>query len=376
MNRKGLKPALWPAGWQVIRLLAQVVLLGASQSEADGYYLKRQATPYRYRRACIPMTKIERNLSDHALRAASTKSVVIFLSTYNGARYLGEQLDSIIRQSHPYWQIAVSDDGSSDESLEILQEYQAQVGSIRFSIKAGPRQGFSANFISLVTEKSISADFYSFCDQDDIWHEDKLERAVAWLEQIPAGQPALYCGRTRLVDDHGRHLGESPLFSKRPSFSNALVQSLAGGNTMVFNDSARRLLVDAGKLSVVSHDWWIYLLVSGANGHIRYDETPSIDYRQHSGNQIGANSSVSDRVLRLRRLFAGHFKQWNDVNIESLLCCQHLLAEQHRETLLAFAMARKKSLLSRCRGILSSGVYRQTLLGNLGLIVAILLAKI
>nr|WP_298139521.1 glycosyltransferase family 2 protein [uncultured Pseudomonas sp.] len=313
--------------------------------------------------------------SSGAVRKESPK-VAILLSTHNGARYLAQQLDSIINQSYPHWQLAVSDDGSCDGTLDILLEYQRRLGRDRLTIKPGPCLGFHANFLSLVLDEAIAADAYAYCDQDDLWHPDRLERGLEWLARARSGLPALYCGRTHLVDERGKHLGQSPLFDRPPTFTNSLVQSLAGGNTMLFNHAARDLLIDAGPLPIISHDWWTYMLVSGAGGQVYYDKTPSIDYRQHGGNLIGANSNLGDRLYRLRRMFAGHFKQWNDINIESLRRCQHLLTEQHREVLLTFAKARKNSLLSRCRGVMSSGVYRQTLLGNLGLVIAILLGKI
>lgn len=322
------------------------------------------------------MSQYEDCLERSAPARQESPKVAILLSTHNGARYLAQQLDSIISQSYPHWQLAVSDDGSCDGTLDILLEYQRRLGHERLTIQPGPCLGFYANFLSLVLDGTIAADAYAYCDQDDLWHPDRLERGLEWLAGVPPGLPALYCGRTRLVDERGQYLGQSPLFDRPPTFINALVQSLAGGNTMLFNHAARSLLIGAGQLPIVSHDWWTYMLVSGAGGQVYYDKTPSIDYRQHGGNLIGANSSLGDRLYRLRRMFAGHFKQWNDINIESLRCCQHLLTEQHREVLLMFAMARKKSLLSRCRGVLSSGVYRQTLLGNLGLVAAILLGKI
>lgn len=313
-----------------------------------------------------------------ALDAGATKSplVAILLSTYNGEKFLIEQLDSICNQNHKNWIIGVSDDDSSDATLTILRHYQTLLGTTRLRIFSGPGRGFAANFLSLVCEPSIEADLFTFCDQDDIWHSDRLERALRWLQEIPAERPALYCGRTRLVDNKGLCLGNSPLFRKLPSFNNALVQSLAGGNTMVFNAAARALLSNAGNLPVVSHDWWSYMLVSGCGGLVKYDPQPAIDYRQHGANLIGSNSSVSDRFYRLRQMFAGKFKDWNDVNLDALHCCRHLLTAQHSRTLLAFTTARKAALLPRCFGVLKSGVHRQTIFGDLGLIAATFVGKI
>ncbi|PAV69458.1 hypothetical protein WR25_25680 [Diploscapter pachys] len=100
------------------------------------------------------------------------------------------------------------------------------------------------------------ADYYAWCDQDDIWHPEKLARAVTRLSSVPEGVPALYCARTELVDQDGKHLGFSPVYSRSACFRNALVQNIAGGNTMVFNDALMKLLREAGNnATIVSHDW-------------------------------------------------------------------------------------------------------------------------
>jgi len=86
-----------------------------------------------------------------------------------------------------------------------------------------PAEGFVANFLSLTCKASIEADYYAYSDQDDVWESDKLERAVRWLQTVPENIPALYCSRTRLVDAENNEIGLSPLFSKPPSFANALI---------------------------------------------------------------------------------------------------------------------------------------------------------
>ena len=115
----------------------------------------------------------------------------------------------------------------------------------------------------------------------------------------------LYCGRTRTVDEDGRVVGFSPQFSRPPCFANALVHNIAGGNTMVMNDSARQLILEAGVVDVVAHDWWTYLMVSGAGGRVIYDDEPTVDYRQHDDNQVGANMGISARLGRYLRVMGG-----------------------------------------------------------------------
>jgi len=304
-------------------------------------------------------------------------SVAILLCTYQGGQYLPEQLSSFRAQSHTAWKVWVSDDGSKDNTHEILQAHQQTWGPNRLVVYPGPRKGFAANFMSLVCREEISADYYAMSDQDDIWHADKLERAVRWLKTVPAGIPALYCTRTELVDESGAKIGYSPLFKRPPSFANAMVQNVAGGNTMVFNDAARDLLKAAGAdVQVVAHDWWVYIVVSACGGKVFYDPRPSLLYRQHAENLIGANAGIRARVQRIGKLFQGHLKAWIDQHI---IAMQPILARLSPESLAIFnrfTSARQCSLIPRVFGIWRSGIYRQTRLGNLGLLAAAIFNRI
>ncbi len=140
-----------------------------------------------------------------------------------------------------------SDDGSTDATAAILSDFLDRFGSLQVKICNGPKRGFVANFLSLACDRSIAADYYAFSDQDDVWEPQKLSRAVTWLETIAPNVPAMFCSRTRLIDEDGQECGFSPLFRRKPAFRNALVQSIAGGNTIVFNDAARQLLMSCGR---------------------------------------------------------------------------------------------------------------------------------
>lgn len=303
--------------------------------------------------------------------------VAILLGSYNGERFFSEQLASLARQRHGDWILYISDDGSADRTLELLEAERSKWGDNRLKVLQGPGRGFVANFLSLVCCEDIQADFFAWCDQDDIWCDDKLEVALAWLKTIPEDTPALYCGRTEMICESGLYAGLSPLFTRPPHFANALVQSIAGGNTMVFNQAARALLQEAGaNLAVPSHDWWAYQLVSGAGGVILYDPEPKVLYRQHDENLVGANSSWAARLVRMRMVFSGRFCEWNEQTVSALESMQHRLNLESRNTLGYFKSARNKTLPGRLLDCLRAGIYRQKLLDNLGLILAILLKKI
>lgn len=303
--------------------------------------------------------------------------VAILLCTYHGQRYLVDQLDSFAAQTHSNWEVWASDDGSQDNTHTIFDAYKKKWGPERLSLRPGPAEGFVANFLSLTCKASIEADYYAYSDQDDIWNADKLERAVHWLETIPKNIPALYCSRTRLVDAENNHIGFSPLFSAPPSFANALIQSIAGGNTMVFNNAARELLRQAGEnVQVITHDWWAYMVVTGCGGKVFYDSQPTLAYRQHDANLVGMNSTWAARLARIRLLWQGRFRRWNDANIAALRSIEEHLTPANREILDRFARAREMSLLPRLLNLKRSGIYRQTLPGNLGLVAAAIFNKI
>lgn len=313
---------------------------------------------------------------ESAVQTALPK-VAILLCTYNGAGFLGEQLDSIEDQTHANWEVWASDDGSTDDTLAQLADRRAQWPEGCLHVVAGPQRGFAANFLSLACRPEIEADYFAFCDQDDVWEADKLKRAVDWIKSVPADVPALYCARTRLVDAEGREIGLSPLFTREPGFGNALVQNIGGGNTMLFNVAARNLLRMAGPdVQAVAHDWWAYILVSGCGGRVHYDAYPAIRYRQHGGNLIGRNSGWRARLMRVSMLFKGRFRGWNERNLDALSSVNCPLTQESRTLVARFAELRRESALPALVGLRKSGIYRQTLLGNLGLAAAALLRKL
>jgi hypothetical protein len=130
-------------------------------------------------------------------------------------------------------------------------------------------------------------------------------------------------------------------------------------------------------LEVVAHDWWLYLLVSGAGGIVQYDAQPTLKYRQHQQNVIGSNIGWRSRIQRLRMLLSNRFRDWNTLNMRALEACAHVMSPDHRATFLLFSQARSApSGLRRMYALRRAGLYRQTVLGNLSLMVAAILRKI
>ncbi|MGQ3889240.1 glycosyltransferase family 2 protein [Legionella sp. CNM-1927-20] len=298
------------------------------------------------------------------------------MCTYNGQRYLVEQLNSIVNQTHDNWELWISDDGSTDNTLHIISSYQNRYPG-KLYLFNGPKKGFASNFLSLIFRINKSGDYFAYADQDDIWDLSKLTRALNWLETQSQSVPTLYCSRTRLINEQGQEIGFSPLFHKTSGFRNALVQNIGGGNTMVFNYAAANLVKLTKKdSSLIAHDWWTYLLITGAGGEIFYDTYPTVNYRQHQANLIGGNRGLWARLNRIKRMFQGHLKQWIDQNIEALLPIEDILTKENRLILHQFISARNSALIVNIFKINRLGIYRQTALGNLGLFVGSLFKKL
>lgn len=299
--------------------------------------------------------------------------VCILLSSYNGADYLAEQLDSLISQTYPDIAIIVRDDGSTDSSPQILREYAAEYPHIH--VEFGQNIGISGSFMALLSQAHEHCQYFAFCDQDDVWYPDKLERAVLKHTNASPGEPAIYFSRLEYVGRNLDHLKYSRLPRRRFSFRNALVENNASGCTIVLNRSAREMIVShMPSPHCIMHDWWCYLVVS-AFGEAIYDEQPTIKYRLHGSNDTGAAiSSMEDFMRRVRRLtrkrsgaFGVHVQA-----VEFARVFRQQLSDDKRGILDRFIQS-KRSVFVRCRYALHPDVYRQSKLDDIFLRVLLML---
>ena len=241
------------------------------------------------------------------------KRVQVLMSTYRGARYLREQLDSIIRQSYDNWFLTIRDDGSADETVSILKEYaDAYPQKIRYETQENV--GACRSFIQLAKQEAGSASFYAFCDQDDVWKEDKLQRAVEAIERVQEGcaedVPVIYCSALDVVDEQLQRIQTKDLsvFQPKMTFANALVENVCTGCTMVINEAALRGLCDISQDmsdKILMHDWWLYLYGT-CFGRVIYDSYAGILYRQHQNNVIGETVSPLGKMWRKIISFRGN----------------------------------------------------------------------
>ncbi len=173
---------------------------------------------------------------------ASPQHVTIVMATLNGAWAIDAQLASIARQTHKDWSLIVSDDGSDDDTLDRVARFARRLPTHRIVGLRGPGRGSAMNFLSLLRAAGTSP-WLAFADQDDVWLPDRLERGLKALTDIDG--PAIFGSRTIIADRDLNPLRLSPCFLKPTGFRNALVQNVAGGNTMLLHRAPLDLLQPA-----------------------------------------------------------------------------------------------------------------------------------
>ena len=290
--------------------------------------------------------------------------VSILLATYAGERYLPEQLDSLARQRAVDWRLLWRDDGSPDESVNVMERFAAsQPGRVVRVIEPSGRIGAARGFLALLAAASDEPGvLHAFCDQDDVWLPDKLSRAAAAIGNHPPEVPVLYCARQRLVGPDLAPRGLSALPRHQPGFANALVQNIATGCTVVLNAAARRLVLSVpAPLSAGSmHDWWCYLLVTGCGGRFAFDPEPVVLYRQHGTNAIGATAALPLRALGALRRGANAFLATLAGHLHALEAAP--LTPQARATVAMLRDGlRERGARRRLARLREAGLYRQGL---------------
>lgn len=311
----------------------------------------------------------------------SLPHVTIVMATYNGACFLPEQLQSFLDQTHTPDAIVISDDGSTDDTLQILNRFAADAWDrhgIVVTLLKGPQRRTAWNFLSAMAASPRPTDVMCLADQDDIWMPHKLAHVVSQPE-MTLRTPAMLCGPTlEFKEDLGRtRLSRIPQ-SPRGTFQHALVQNIAGGNTMALNRAAIDLVVAATACihDVVIHDWWIYQIITGAGGQVRFDYEPLVYYRQHDTNQIGANHGILARFRRFRMLLNGRLRDWTTININALITAFSYLQPIHQEHVHRFQELRNAPFFRRLKLLRQSGLQRHGRLGRLSLYLAVIFHKI
>jgi glycosyltransferase involved in cell wall biosynthesis len=302
-------------------------------------------------------------------------TISVLMSTYNGERYVAEQIDSVLNQRDVNIKLCIRDDGSKDRTPAIIEEYARINPNLTISLESNV--GVVSSFFALLKQVQPGSDYVAFADQDDYWLENKLCEAIKQLSAVPVDQPGMYYSRIQFTNDKLTPFGNSIVPTVR-GFHNALVQNQATGCTIVLNKKAHELISSNLPAWALMHDWWCYLVVS-AFGQVLYDEHARILYRKHGNNVTPATPHFSiELIARIQRyLGKGRIvEKVTDQVIEFKRIFNDKLTPEKRSIMNDFLTARERGFLHRLRYVLFyQRVRRNTPLDNVILKFLILTGK-
>ncbi|MBU2994087.1 glycosyltransferase family 2 protein [Octadecabacter sp. B2R22] len=306
---------------------------------------------------------------------ADLPRVTIILATYNGAKYVQQQLDSYVAQTDVDWDLWISDDGSSDDTMTILKTFAKENGHNRtIKILAGPGEGPAANFMSVLVHPDLPQDQpAALSDQDDVWLPNKLSTSLTTLS-FTAG-PALFSNQSYHTDTDLNVIGHSTPPTRGPFFENALVQNIASGHSLVLNTEALSIVRQAGlPEGIPYHDWWLYQLISGVGGTIHIDTARLIYYRQHASNAMGAHDGLRAGLIRLTQVFGKTYGAWVATNLRALSKVSPLLTPANRDIVRRLETAPKGP--ARLKAFYAARIRRQNRITTALLYLAVALGRV
>lgn len=215
------------------------------------------------------------------------------MSTFNGEKYVKEQLDSLLSQTFiNNIEIIVRDDGSKDDTVNILKEYEKKKN---IKLLCGNNIGPAKSFLILLKENP-GYDFYSYCDQDDHWDNNKIEEAIKILAR--EDESALYFSNAKLIDANSNSIA-GKVYNNNPYIDFYTLTCVGGilGCTMVFNKKLRNKVADFNiERPFIMHDFLTAVICSGNNGKIIYDPNAYLNYRIHGDNAVGVSISLFQKL--------------------------------------------------------------------------------
>lgn len=225
--------------------------------------------------------------------------VNVLISTYNGERYIEEQLQSVLAQTYENIVIHIRDDGSSDRTRGILEQYK---DNPRIDLFWGEQLGYGKSFLTLL-EQADEGDYWAYCDQDDVWLPEKIETAIHWMSKQDSTKPCLFHSAYYNTDEslNPFEIVEKPTY--RFDFPRAITECIYLGFSEVMNAPLRSLVLKGDKSNLVTHDWWTELIAI-KYGNVEYDNRPMTYHRRLDDSVSGG--AMKQRLCWLKRAWKGN----------------------------------------------------------------------
>ena len=251
--------------------------------------------------------------------------IEVLLATYNGQDYLNDFLISLSQQQGVKIHLRVSDDGSTDNSIGIVQSFISKFASVL--IFSGPQKGPSANFFYLMERSEY--DFVALADQDDIWMPNHLIDSITRLQADTHPVAMTFCQVAETSDPASPGFKLWPKITSQPEFHEIFFENYARGCTIVMKKNLVKLVSNGSAEQIVMHDWWIYLVAKSCGSAI-FAETCEIKYRIHSKNTIGRGPRAHRRMINTYKTFrSSHWKPWEQL-VELDLRFNQLMSKRER----------------------------------------------
>lgn len=304
--------------------------------------------------------------------------VSIVLAIYNGASFLEEQLQSIIENTYKDWTVEICDDGSTDGTLEIVASYQEKYPG-KFTLHKNENNlGVTANFLE--GAKRAKGDYIMFCDQDDVWLPNKIERTLAKIKerekQLGKATPIVVFTDAKLVNGalepiHDSFFGYNGLNTNKTDLPHLLIENKVIGCTTMFNRAVQDKMTSF-PVNARYHDWWI-ALIGATFGEVSYLDEPTLLYRQHGNNVVGAKnfisyvwSRVKDMKAQGESLIENERQAWEFYEIY-----KDILMEEQQRVLQNFANIHSVNWFERVARLFQYGFWKSGKVRNIGVFLMI-----
>jgi len=311
--------------------------------------------------------------------------IAIIMGTYNGEKYIKEQIDSILAQDYAGWKLFIFDDGSKDNTEKIVNEYVKDYPDKIYFRKNKISFGAAGNFFNGIKEAATKlapeAEYFCFSDQDDVWVKDKLSRSLAKINQIEDDKPALVFSDVAITDKNltitaASYFEAEKVDRTRVSLNYLLMENKLIGGTVMINKALVGLELRAEESGLVPykkakmHDWWFGLIAAGL-GKIGYVEGFTEYYRQHENNVVGGENFTSYFKARISKMQENRMRiRENIAQGEGFLkYFGEYLCEPELSAVKEFAALKTKGYLGRRISIIKNRFLKSGLVRNIALFI-------
>ncbi len=303
-----------------------------------------------------------------------TEKKAILLATYNGEKYIPEQIESILGQTNRDWMLYIHDDGSKDHTWEIIRNYERKFPEQIIVVESAPTGGAKNNFFYLFEQ--VEAPYYLCCDQDDVWLPEKIEKTIEKMKTVEteSNVPCMVFTELMVVDENltvvaNKMSKYQGLDCETVNFNRLLIQNVVTGCTMMVNRALRDELIKINDYTnVLMHDWWA-ALVAARLGKLEFIKEPTILYRQHGKNSVGAQNANTPGYMFKRMLQGTAIKESLENTRKQAALFGEIYEKEQPGIACAYASVKELGKGKRLDFYRKNNIRKSTFAKNLGLFI-------